>query len=93
MRVLLRRQVHTADWNETRVEASGAQLIRISADRTRCAGVGLCEGWAPDIFEVGEDHKVTVKCLVVSDDRLADVQGAVDDCPTGTLSYVIAEND
>lgn len=29
--------------------------MKVQVDRNKCAGIGLCEGLSPDLFEVGDD--------------------------------------
>lgn len=62
--------------------------MRIAVDHVRCAGLGLCEALAPDVFEVGDDGFLALRSETVPDGGgLADAVGqAVDNCPTGALS-------
>lgn len=60
--------------------------MKIVVDRTKCAGLGLCEAVAPDIFEVDAGGDLVVHDDVLSDDRRADVDDAVEGCPTQALS-------
>ena len=60
--------------------------MKIVVDRTRRAGLGLCEAVAPDVFEVDAAGDLVVHERAASDDRRAAVDEAVDGCPTRALS-------
>jgi ferredoxin len=61
--------------------------VKIHIDRGRCTGVGLCESFCPEMFEVDDDGWLN---LIVGDeisDRLApDVDIAIRRCPNAALS-------
>lgn len=60
--------------------------MRITVDRSRCDGLGICAGLAPDLFEIDDAGTLQVKKSdVVGGDELAAEQ-AVDACPTEALS-------
>lgn len=63
---------------------------RIVFDRTKCAGIGLCEMKAPDFFEIADDGdgRMTLKADIVDESRRAEVEEAVSSCPTASLSLV-----
>ncbi len=60
--------------------------MKIVVDRTKCSGLGLCEAVAPDVFEVDAGGDLVVHGDVLTDDRRADVDDAVEGCPTQALS-------
>lgn len=60
--------------------------MRIVVDRSRCQGLGMCETFSPEIFEVGEDGALVLHCETVPDGAEAEVQQAVENCPTEALS-------
>ncbi|WP_445189146.1 ferredoxin [Pseudonocardia sp. Cha107L01] len=60
--------------------------MKICVDTNKCLGNGLCEAAAEDIFEVGKDAVVRVLVDAASEDRRADIEQAVEDCPVGALS-------
>lgn len=62
--------------------------MRVCIDTDKCAGLGMCESWAPDLFAVADDGKVHLLLDAIDDERRAAVQGAVDNCPTEALSIV-----
>jgi ferredoxin len=62
--------------------------VRITVDRSRCAGQAMCEAIAADVFEVNDDDVVALKVTAVPDDRLADVEHAVLCCPNEALRLV-----
>ena len=59
--------------------------MRIVLDESKCSSLGMCEGVAPDVFEVGDDGALHLLQLSPSADRRADVEDAVAACPTGAL--------
>jgi ferredoxin len=60
--------------------------MKISVDYTRCAGHGVCEGLAEDIFEVREDGVTHLLQDSPDEDRRDVVEQAVETCPTQALS-------
>ena len=56
--------------------------FHIVVDRDLCQGHGVCEGEAPDLFEVGKDMSVVVL------DEHPSAELAVTYCPTHALSIV-----
>ncbi|BDT95782.1 MULTISPECIES: ferredoxin [Nocardia] len=58
--------------------------MRIVADRTVCAGHGMCEALAPDLFRVGADGIVAPVDTVTSPERDL-LQLVVDSCPVQAL--------
>ena len=65
--------------------------LRIQVDMDLCQGHGVCESEAPDVFEVGKDHKVRVLDESPGDDQLDAVRLAVKYCPTHAISLVEAD--
>ena len=59
--------------------------IRIEVDPDLCQGHGVCESEAPEVFEVGKDHKVVVLDVSPPEDQRAAVELAVKYCPTHAL--------
>ena len=59
--------------------------MRIVLDESKCSSLGMCEGVAPDVFEVGDDGALHLLQVSPAADRRADVEDAVAACPTGAL--------
>ncbi|MBB3601890.1 ferredoxin [Mycolicibacterium sp. BK556] len=59
---------------------------RVTIDATRCAGIGICEGLAPDLFEVGDDDRAHLIGDLVDASRLAELDAVVANCPTQSLT-------
>ncbi|WP_039801017.1 ferredoxin [Nocardia araoensis] len=57
--------------------------MRIIADRTVCAGHGMCEALAPEVFQVGEDGIVVPADTVGVERELLEL--VVDSCPVQAL--------
>lgn len=60
--------------------------MKINVDRTRCASIGMCEGIAPDLFEIGDDGTMRIVLDEIPEERRLDVEQACMDCPTQALS-------
>ena len=60
--------------------------MRVVVDADLCQGHGVCESEAPDVFEVGKDHKVVVLDVHPPEAQRAAVGEAVRFCPTHALS-------
>lgn len=59
--------------------------MKIFVDRTRCAGLGVCESVAPEVFEVGDDGTLVLLTEAAPGGMLESVQQAVDGCPNEAL--------
>jgi ferredoxin len=63
--------------------------MRIAVDRTKCAGMGICEGLDPERFQIQQDGKAEVLDADLDGDEAIDIaQEAVDMCPTASLRIV-----
>lgn len=62
---------------------SGA--FRIVVDRDLCQGHGVCEGEAPELFEVSKKGELTVLVETPPDSLRAQAEAAVRYCPTHAL--------
>jgi ferredoxin len=60
--------------------------MKIKVDDDKCTGHGMCESFAPDMFEVGDDGDLILKCEVVPHGLEDEVRQAVDACPTLALT-------
>ena len=60
--------------------------MRIHLDNAKCTGLGLCESFAPDVFEVQDDGTLLVHVQEVGEDRVEEVRQAVASCPTEALT-------
>lgn len=63
--------------------------MRIVFDRTKCTGLGICESFAPDVFEVDDNGDLILKSDVVPDGLRDEVQQACDGCPTAALTLEV----
>jgi len=59
--------------------------MKITVDRTKCTGLGICESLAPDVFEVDDAGDLVLKTETVPAGILADVEEAIAGCPTEAL--------
>lgn len=62
--------------------------FRIVVDLDLCQGHAVCEGEAPDLFEVGKDMKVEVLDERPGDEHRKAAEMAVKYCPTHAISLV-----
>ncbi|OEV08498.1 ferredoxin [Streptomyces nanshensis] len=60
--------------------------MRITADRERCVGSGLCAERIPEVFDQDDDALVLLCADEVSPELLPDVREAVERCPTEALA-------
>ena len=62
--------------------------MRVIVDHAKCTGLGLCESVAEDVFEVQDDGSLTLLVQEICPSRRAEIQEAVDSCPTEALRLV-----
>lgn len=64
--------------------------MKINVDWSRCTGIGMCESFSPDLFEVGDDGKLQLlQGENVPDHYATDIETAIAACPTAALSKVV----
>jgi ferredoxin len=57
-------------------------MFRVIIDPDTCESNAFCVGFAPDVFELGDDSPpVHVLAVTVGDDRRSAVEDAVRNCP------------
>jgi ferredoxin len=59
--------------------------MRIIVDHNKCTGLGICESLATGVFEVNDEGELELLTNVVPDGELADVEAAIEGCPTEAL--------
>jgi ferredoxin len=62
--------------------------MKVTVDRAKCTGLGICEAMAPDVFEVDENGDLVLLTETVSADQLDEARAAVEGCPTEALRLV-----
>lgn len=70
--------------------------MKITVDRGRCTGIGICESVSPDHFEVGDDGALVLRQDSVAADERTLIEEAVRSCPAKALSITsvgTAEDD
>lgn len=67
--------------------AVGCQII---FNRSTCAGIGLCEMHAPEVFEIADDGdgRMVVLMETVDASKRAEVAEAASSCPTASITIV-----
>jgi ferredoxin len=64
-------------------------MIKIQVDMDKCQHYGQCCFEADDVFELDSDGKLVYQ-EEASDDRLADLESAVDVCPMQAITITSA---
>ena len=59
--------------------------MKVTVDKAKCIGCGLCTAVAPEIFELGADGKSTVKKQPENEAEEAKVKNAAESCPTNAI--------
>ena len=60
--------------------------MRISVDRTRCEGLGMCESMAHEFFEVDDDDVLQILDESPGEEHRQKVHAAVESCPVLALT-------
>ena len=61
-------------------------VMRIEVDRDLCQGHGVCEGEAPEVFELSKKGELTVLQPSPDESLRPQVEAAVKYCPTHALT-------
>ncbi len=59
--------------------------MKLNVDYDQCEANGLCEGYAPDVFELDDDDNLHVK-LDVTEENVDRVRQSVQACPKMALA-------
>jgi ferredoxin len=62
--------------------------MRVEVDLGKCAGHGICESIADDVFEVQDDGSVTILEAERPESDRGRMQQSVTQCPAGALRLV-----
>lgn len=62
--------------------------MQIIFDQDKCTGIGLCESFAAEVFEIDDDGALIIHGEAVTEDRRDALMQAVDGCPTNALRLV-----
>jgi ferredoxin len=62
--------------------------MRVEVDFDRCTGNGICESYAPDVFEIQDNGDLELLDDAPGEDQREDVESAVAGCPTEALRLV-----
>jgi ferredoxin len=60
--------------------------VKVTVDRTRCVGTGICEVTAPPVFELDDNAELAILQAEIGPDQLEAVRTAVSHCPTQALT-------
>lgn len=61
--------------------------MKITVDHGKCTGLGICESFAPEVFEVDDNGDLVVRTETVPEGMLDAVRQAVEGCPTAALRF------
>ncbi len=61
-------------------------MIHITVDMDKCQHYGQCVFEAEDVFQLDDDGKLVYQ-KEAADDRLVDIESAVDVCPMQAISF------
>ena len=64
---------------------------RVIFDSSRCSSIGLCEAALPDVFRIDDDGLTRLLESEVPIERAHEVEQAVLNCPTRSLSFEIVD--
>lgn len=59
--------------------------MKVTVDRAKCTGLGVCESLAPAHFEVNEEGELVLLREDVTPDEVKYVEEAVGGCPTEAI--------
>jgi ferredoxin len=62
--------------------------MKVTVDRVKCTGLGICEAKAPEAFEIDEEGSLVILVDDVPADQAEQIRQAVDGCPTAALRLV-----
>ena len=62
--------------------------MKITCNYNRCCSNGLCEALRPDYFEIQDNGDLAILRQDVDPADRADIEQAINDCPTQALSLV-----
>jgi ferredoxin len=60
--------------------------MRVTVDRDRCEGVGMCQSMAHEFFEVDDDDVMHILDEAPGEEHRSQVRAAVESCPVLALS-------
>jgi ferredoxin len=60
--------------------------VKVSVDRTRCVGTGICEVTASAVFELDDKADLVILVPEIGPDQVDAVRTAVTNCPTQALT-------
>ena len=61
-------------------------VMRIEVDRDLCQGHGVCEGEAPEVFELSKKGELTILQPTPHESLRPQIEAAVKYCPTHALT-------
>ncbi|WP_405728468.1 ferredoxin [Streptomyces sp. NBC_01537] len=59
---------------------------RLSVDRQRCEGYGMCEQAAPELVHLDEDDELVIHAVEISAAHMPTADSAVRACPVAALT-------
>ena len=63
--------------------------MKVAVDRDKCVSLGICEGLAPNIFELNDDGELEVnESTPIPEAEIERVRSAVSGCPVNALTLI-----
>jgi len=63
-------------------------MAKVSVDWDLCESNGICEGLAPDVFQLDDDDMLQIEDPTVTDENRQRIERAVAGCPKSAISIV-----
>ena len=65
--------------------------MKVVVDRSNCVGHGMCQMYAPSVFELDEEEKSTVLTAPTTAELRAAAQLGADSCPQRAITIIDEE--
>jgi ferredoxin len=62
---------------------------RVTINRSRCTGIGLCEATSPDVFEIEDDGLTHLRGEEFEIGRRQELEEAAANCPTHAITISV----
>lgn len=59
--------------------------MKVTVNKDKCLGCGVCESDAPEVFKLGDDSIAIVLLDEIPSELEASVKLAIEDCPEGAI--------
>jgi ferredoxin len=77
---------HASKGGDMNSEIKASVVLRVSADRSRCCGYGLCAQLCPQVYKLDGDGLVYLEAETIPAELEADAREGAAACPAEALS-------